>query len=50
MFYLIFLTEDHTWEVDEMGRSCVLWLDFRADDHKRKTDVDVSKPDQLIEN
>lgn len=36
-------TDDHTWEVDEMGRSCVLWLDFRADDHERKTDVDEAE-------
>ena len=27
-----------------MGRSAVLWLDFRSDSREKKTDVEVSKP------
>ena len=36
------MADDRTWEVDEMGRSCVMWLDFRGDDRERKTGVEVS--------
>lgn len=25
--------------MDDMGRSCVLWLDFRSDDHEQKSEV-----------
>lgn len=42
MAYLISVADDRTWEVDEMGRSCVMWLDFRGDDRERKTGVEVS--------
>ena len=42
MVYLISVADDRTWEVDEMGRSCVMWLDFRGDDRERKTGVEVS--------
>lgn len=42
MVYLISMADDRTWEVDEMGRSCVMWLDFRGDDRERKTNVEVS--------
>ena len=42
MVYLISMADDRTWEVDEMGRSCVMWLDFRGDDRDRKTNVEVS--------
>ena len=41
---LVSFADDHTWGVDEMGRSAVLWLDFRADSREKKTDVEVSKP------
>ncbi|CAH3041179.1 unnamed protein product [Porites lobata] len=36
-------TDDRTWEVDEMGRSCVMWLDFRGDDRERKTGVEEAE-------
>lgn len=42
MVYFISVADDRTWEVDEMGRSCVMWLDFRVDDRERKTGVEVS--------
>lgn len=42
MVYLISMADDRTWEVDGMGRSCVMWLDFRGDDRERKTNVEVS--------
>ena len=42
MVYLMSVADDRTWEVDEMGRSCVMWLDFRGDDRERKTGVEVS--------
>ena len=37
----ISLADVHSWEVDETGRCCVLWLDFRSDDRDKKDDVEV---------
>lgn len=42
MVYLISVADYQAWEVDEMGRSCVMWLDFRGDDRERKTNGEVS--------
>ncbi|KAL9988201.1 hypothetical protein ACROYT_G002617, partial [Oculina patagonica] len=36
-------TDVQTWDVDEMGRSCVLWLDFRGDDQERKSEVEEAE-------
>ena len=48
--YCLFVSfaDDHSWGVDEMGRSAVLWLDFRSDSREKKTDVEVSKPGMKV--
>lgn len=36
----IVFADNQTWHVDDMGRSSVLWLDFRSDDSEQKSEVE----------
>ena len=36
----IAFTDNQTWHVDDMGRSSVLWLDFRSDDSEQESQVE----------
>ena len=39
--YLVSFADHDTWQVDEMGRSWVLWLEFPSDDHEQKSENEV---------
>ena len=36
----IVFADNQTWHVDDMGRSSVLWLDFRSDDSEQESQVE----------
>ena len=38
---LFFFEDNDTWQVDETGRSWVLWLEFPSDDHEQKSENEV---------
>ena len=37
------MADNQTWYVDDMGRSCVLWLDLRSDDRDRANKSEVEE-------
>lgn len=42
-------TDNQTWHVDDMGRSSVLWLDFRSDVSEQKREVEEEEAEEAAE-
>ena len=44
--YHISVADRGTWQVDETGYSCVLWLNFPSDDPEQKSENEVKHDPQ----